>query len=122
MMTERRLSFGKGDTLNLIQKFIQSNFCIFIFIFIFIFILILTLTLIFIFIFIFILIFVIEFIGEPNVSAALRRAAGEALGYLCNAEGDAFTANLVRNVTELVMLREEDRKRDSECLEFCNVG
>lgn len=62
----------------------------------------------------------LEFIGEPNVSAALRRAAGETLGYLCNAEGDAFTANLVRNITELVWgrrekgegEREERKKRD----------
>eukprot|EP00026_Physarum_polycephalum_P000215 Phypoly_transcript_00215.p1 GENE.Phypoly_transcript_00215~~Phypoly_transcript_00215.p1 ORF type:complete len:1942 (+),score=349.45 Phypoly_transcript_00215:90-5915(+) len=72
MMTERRLSFGKGDSLSLIQKFIQ------------------------------------KFIGEPNVSAALRRSAGEALGYLCNAEGDAFTANLVRNITELVKKPSKD--------------
>jgi hypothetical protein len=46
------------------------------------------------------------------VSAALRRAAGEALGCLCNAEGDAFTATLVRNITELVWRSEEENRAE----------
>jgi hypothetical protein len=46
------------------------------------------------------LIHFIEFIADNN--PALRRAAGEALGYLCNSEGDALTTSLIKSISDLV--------------------